>query len=221
MKTKLLSMLFAAVLLTGCGGESKKEATVEEEPTKLSAAQTELKGDLKGCYEVVEKEYKLKYESYYGDIISVELKRTDKALPFDADKVDVFSNESSTDKTMLVGFGIEFLDEDGDVLDVIQPSDWSYSSKDVISLFGLQTDDTGIIRWKVDKDIKPVKFRITSLTKAHTPKAKESDALDKAIEKALDTDDSDVKENLDDVKKAAEATKKAAEAGAALLDLLK
>ncbi|MEE0975041.1 MAG: hypothetical protein UH853_04945, partial [Muribaculaceae bacterium] len=64
MKLRLLAISMTVAVLTSCGcsGETKDETTdpVQKEVV-LKAAQTELKGDLKGCFEVVDKNYKVKF----------------------------------------------------------------------------------------------------------------------------------------------------------------
>ena len=59
MKKILYSLAFASMLLCSCGGgsSSSSESNAEEAPKEhiLKAAQTEIKGDLKGCYELVDK----------------------------------------------------------------------------------------------------------------------------------------------------------------------
>ena len=69
-------------LLSTIGGNDKSEEQQEQKELILKAAQTEIKGDLKGCYEVVDKDYKVKFaqKSYENDVITVELKRTNKEL---------------------------------------------------------------------------------------------------------------------------------------------
>ncbi|MBQ2906817.1 MAG: hypothetical protein IJE47_03490, partial [Bacteroidales bacterium] len=44
-------------LLSSIGGNDKSEEQQEQKELILKAAQTEIKGDLKGCYEVVDKDY--------------------------------------------------------------------------------------------------------------------------------------------------------------------
>lgn len=210
-------------ILSQCGGSDGETST----PKTMKPAQVEVKGDLKGCYEVVDREYKINSDGY-SRLVSVELKRTDKELPFSVEEIDVFDNEKTTQKTLLVGFGIEMLDSIGDVIDVRQPTMSSYSDDDILSILNLKPGDTGIIRWSVDGS--PVKFRITSIVKTHDPSAVKEDLFDKAVDKILEEDDESKEdaaedENLDEdlknAEKAMDAAQKVLETEKELFELLK
>lgn len=108
-------------LLSTIGGNDKSEEQQEQKELILKAAQTEIKGDLKGCYEVVDKDYKVKFaqKSYENDVITVELKRTNKELPYKRDNVVIFPEADESSAEYCAGFGIEILNVDGDVIDKI------------------------------------------------------------------------------------------------------
>lgn len=148
-----------AALLMSCGGNKKAESLIATPET------TEVKGALKGCYEVVQKDYTIKENGSWGYLISVELKRTDKELPFDPQKTTSFG-VSEDGKPTQAGFGIELLDENGDVVEIKNANDGglggAYSSDDIDAALQLNSGETGIIRWTVDVENKPVLFRITS-----------------------------------------------------------
>lgn len=154
-----------AALLMSCGGNKKVESLTAEPET------TEIKGALKGCYEVVQKDYTIKENGSWGSLISVELKRTDKELPFDPQKATSFS-VSEDGKPTQVGFGIELLDDNGDVVEVKNANTGGvggvYSSDDIDAAIQLGSGETGIVRWTINADNKPVTFRITSAIEGST-----------------------------------------------------
>lgn len=156
---KSIFVIGLAALLTSCGGNKKVESLTAKPET------TEIKGALKGCYEVIQKDYTLKENGSWGHLISVELKRTDKELPFDPQKATSFS-VSEDGKPVQVGFGIELLDENGDVVEMKNANTGGiggvYSSDDIDAAIQLGSEETGIVRWSVNAENKPVTFRITS-----------------------------------------------------------
>lgn len=152
------TLLFGlAALLMSCGGNKKAELTLTPETT-------ELKGPLKGCYEVVQKEYTVMDDSW-SHVLNVELKRTDKELPFDPQKATSFNVYDEENPTQ-VGFGIELLDEDGNVVEITNASGTGlsgpYSSDDIVAAIALAPGETGIVRWSIDEENEPASFRITS-----------------------------------------------------------
>lgn len=151
-------MLGLAALLVSCGGNKKPESLMVTPET------TEIKGALKGCYEVVQKDYTIKNNGW-SDVLNVELKRTDKELPFDVQKATSFSVYQDG-KPIHVGFGIELTDENGEVVEITNANgsglSGPYSSDDIISALNLNPGETGIVRWSVDMDNEPAAFRITS-----------------------------------------------------------
>lgn len=149
-------LLFAvASLLMSCGGDKKTELTLTPETT-------EIKGPLKGCYEVVQQDYMIQQQNSWSSLINVELKRTNQELPFDPQTASGFDGYAET----LVGFGIELIDEDGEVVEVIDANatglSGPYSSDDIEAAINLTPGETGIVRWSVDMENEPVSFRITS-----------------------------------------------------------
>ena len=157
---KLYSILSVLMILlvVGCGESKKKDVKVKPETTTI-------KGVLKNCYEVVDKEYTIKKDSWYY-VISVELRRISDDLPFNSEDSEPFGVSSG--KSAHIGFGIELLDKSGDVLMIKQATedglDGPYSSDDVQALINLQKDETSIIRWSINEDKykDAVSFRITS-----------------------------------------------------------
>ena len=152
----ILSVLM--ILLVVSCGESKKEVKVKPE-TKT------IKGVLKNCYEIVDKEYPIKKDYMYY-LITVELRKINDELPFNPEDSEPFGVSSG--KATHVGFGIELLDKSGNIIMVKQATgdgfNGPYSSDDVQALINLQKDEMAIIRWSVDEDKykEVVSFRITS-----------------------------------------------------------
>lgn len=146
-----------AALLASCVSTAKKESVVKPETT-------EVKGDLKGYYEIVEKDYKIR-EDGINLVINVELKRTSKELPFDA-SVGEFSYgrlDDGNGKEVKVGFGIELLDENNDIIESIKAGDYGWYGADtenIPELMKLDNGETGTLTIKVKGENNPVKFRI-------------------------------------------------------------
>lgn len=156
---KKITLLFGiAALLMSCGGNKKADSLTVTPET------TEIKGALKGCYEVVQKDYTIKNNGW-SDVINVELKRTDKELPFDLQKATSFGVYVEG-KSVHVGFGIELTDKNGEIAEITNANgsglSGPYSSDDIVSALNLNPGETGIVRWSVDIDNEPVSFRITS-----------------------------------------------------------
>lgn len=147
-------MALAAVVFVSCGkGGLKPEST-------------EVVGKLKDCYEVVSKNYELK-ESLMDKMISVELVRTDKELPFDPEYADPFGVTDVYHSTH-VGFGIEFLDKDGNVLEMKNATaggmSGPYSYDDITRAMNAEPGEKFVIRWTLSNSTgeKATSFRITS-----------------------------------------------------------
>lgn len=158
-KLKVLFCIFAfiSILLLSCNNNSNKEISIKPKTT-------EIKGDLSDYFEVVDKEYKIPIkESSFEQQIAVEIKRKDKDFPFDTDKINPFG--TSGGEEYHVGFGIEFLGENGPV-QINNATEGGlggpYSDKDVSGLFLLKKSETGYIRWTVNKTEGIKTFQITS-----------------------------------------------------------
>lgn len=140
----------------------------------------EINGPLKGCYEVVDKDYKVQKstkgeEGVDAKKIIVEIKRTsqpffdispDKLKIDDGDIIDVANK-----KVYKVSFGIELLNSDGDVLATLGKSFFGSSenimienySDTVDKLLKLEESETGTIEIHyagLEEDV--AKFRILS-----------------------------------------------------------
>lgn len=197
-------VLLISLLSSMCSGGSEKVAPKE---LILKPAQTEIKGDLKGCYEVVDKNYKVKFatKSYENDVITVELKRTAEPLPYDRKNVVIFPEASKSTAENCAGFGVEILNADGDVIDKKNANATPYSWDEMTTALQLLTDDTATIQFHFDNLNEAASFRVTSIVmeneelKAAQAKA-EAKAKAEAEAKAKEGDDSLI-ESLTDLAK--------------------
>ena len=156
-----LAVLTATVSLFSC--ESKKQPTMTPQSTELS-------GDLKDYFEVVDKEITAGDDSW--SLWNIELKRTDKPFPWEEDVTMANFNDFYSDGRTYckVGFGLETFDKDGNLVGkraatacgLLGP----YSSQDVLDLMKLQPGETGFIRWDGMKEKKAKEkeftYKITS-----------------------------------------------------------
>lgn len=170
MKRKSLLTAIATLLLlamTACGSKEKKQEGGNETLT-LKPATTEISGEMDGCFTVVDRSYKVKMEEFTGGILTVELERTDKPLPFSSEGRAIYSFGSFSQSAYVqVGFGIELLDEDGNIIDKTSASagglSGPYSPDECVELVKLSEGKTGSIRFSISKDAsEAVSFRITS-----------------------------------------------------------
>ena len=163
----LLSSLF--------GGNNDSEAPKEEKVVVLKAAQTEIKGDLKGCFEVVDKNYKVKFakKSYDNDIVVVELMRTETELPYDRNNLVIFPEAKESQAEYCAGFGIEILNADGDVIDKKNANATPYSWDEMTAALKILPGETSTIAFHFDNLSEAVSFRITSLIQPNDQKKSE------------------------------------------------
>lgn len=157
MRKSIFVFGLAALLFVGCVSTAKKESVVKPEIT-------EVKGDLKGCYEVVEKDYKIRKDGINLGI-NVELKRTSKELPFDASAGEFSYGrlDNGNGKEVKVGFGIELLDENNDIVESIKAGEYGWYGVDtdnITDLMKLGAGETSTLTIKVKGENSPVKFRI-------------------------------------------------------------
>ena len=187
------SLMVSMMFITSCGGSSKsesnsdttqnaetvKEESVKEEPAKEEPAKvaevikvtpetTTVKGSLNGCFEVVDRVYKL-IDDYGTPKIRVELKRTSAPLPFKVTDIVDMDDAYGSGKSKVFGIGVEFLDADGEVVATENPC----STDGDCLMFSLNTDETATIElniWDDDNIGTAVKFRVTSIVKENEDK---------------------------------------------------
>lgn len=170
MKTlRWLAATLLLVTLVACGGkeksEEKSEKSEENGEMVVTPETTKIKGDLGDYYEVVEKEYTLSND--FGTVVSVEVKRTNKDFDFDLTGIEPYG-VSGEGVLGNAGFGIEILDEKGNVIDKSSATagglSGMYSHTDMEEALKLKPGETGTVRWSFhfDDGKKPAKFRLTS-----------------------------------------------------------
>ena len=219
-------ILFA---LVSCMGGSDNKAAKEAKELILKAVDTKISGDLRDCYEVVDKNYKVKFpeESYEDYIITVELKRTSKELPYDRDNVVIFPDADKSSAEYCAGFGIDILNADGDVIDKInaKSNSVSWDEDEMTTVLQLLPDETTTIAFEFDDLSGATNFRIRSLVqkneKRKTTLSKEVNSVVDLAKKAAElSEDADLKEAQKDAEKALKATGEALEVAGKMLDLL-
>ena len=217
-KTKYILIGIGAIVLISLlfnigGGDDATTQEVKE--VVLKAAQTEIKGDLKGCYEVVDKDYKVKFatKSYESDLVTIELKRTSKNLPYDRKDVTIFPGAEKSSANNCAGFGIEILNADGDVIDKEAANATPYSWDEMTAALQLLQDETTTIRFYFDNLSEATSFRITSLVQ-------ENDKRKTALEEVAKEASKKAKDAYDDYDEALEAAGQLLEMEQGLLDIM-
>ena len=212
----LFIMMLVVSTMTSCGESTGETSKVKE--VILRATQTKIKGDLKGCYEVVDKDYKVKFatKSYEDDLVTVELKRTSKNLPYDRKDVTIFPEAEESSANNCAGFGIEILNADGDVIDKKSANANPYSWDEMTEALQLLQDETTTIRFYFDNLSEATSFRVTSLVQKND---KRKTALEEAAKTAKEASKK-AKDADDDYDKAFKAAGQLLEMEKGLLDMM-
>ena len=190
-KFKYFAIAIMAVCLAACGG---KKGSEEKEEIVLTPETTQIKGDLGDYFEVVEKEYTVTND--FGDIVSIEVKRTDADFSFDLKGVEPYGTYGKG-VTGNAGFGIEILDENGNVIEKVAATESGlggmYSSDDMKEALKLKAGETGTVRWSFnfDSDKKPAKFRLTSAYEEVDSSDWDSDSSSSDDDESSSSDDDD------------------------------
>ena len=213
----LLISIFSSI--GSCGSSSEDNSS----PIALTVAQTEVKGDLKGCYEVVDKNYKVKN----SDVITVELKRTNKELPYDRNDVVIYPEAKKSSANYCAGFGIEILDVDGDVIEKRNPNSTPYSWDEMTAMLHLTPEDTATLEFHFYGGIpdEAASLRITSLVQPNEMKQSTDNTLDDIESSLEDIINETIDQAYDDVdlkqlKKEAEVVLDLTEKALDLVDML-
>lgn len=226
MSTKIFSIVIATIALTSCSGgnssDSSNGVTAQEETIQeliIKPAQTVIKGDLKGCYEVVDKNYKVKFakKSYENDNVTIELKRTSQELPYDRKNVVIFPEAKESTAEFCAGFGIEILDENGDVLDKINAQATPYSWDEMTTALQLLEDETTTIVFYFEDLSKATSFRITSIVQ---PNEERKNALSGLVDAAQKASELSKGTDSEDVEKALKVADEAIEAAGKMIDIM-
>lgn len=190
-KFKYFAIAIMAVCLAACGGKKDSE---EKEEIVLTPETTKIKGDLGDYFEVVEKEYTVTND--FGDMVSIEVKRTDADFSFDLKGVEPYGTYGKG-VTGNAGFGIEILDENGNVIEkeaaTASGLGGMYSSDDMKEALKLKAGETGTVRWSFhfDGDKKPAKFRLTSAYEKVDSSDWDSDSSSSDDDESSSSDDDD------------------------------
>lgn len=218
---KFFPVAMATILLTSCGGGSSNNKDVET-PAEVvvKVAQTEIKGDLKGCYELVDKNYKVKVdEDYDNDLLTIEIRRTAQELPYDRKNVVIFPEGKESSAEYCAGFGIEILDANGDIIDKREARMTPYSWDEMTAALQLLPEETTTIRFYFDNITSAASFRITSIVLPNENRQTAVDELVDVFDKAEEmSDELDV--NIQDATKALDAVGDLLDTEMKLLDTL-
>ena len=162
-------ILIGTVCLTlcACGGKKSTDSESEEETVSeyMKPSTTKVSGPLGSDFKVIDRNYKVSGE--FSKLITVELERTDSPLPFNTEGYEICSYGTyMSSPNIQVGFGIEFLDDEGNILSKSDASSGGYSHSEAVDLVNLTSGDTGTIRFSLYSDAqKATQFRITSAYK--------------------------------------------------------
>lgn len=121
----LFIALFGSFMIS-CGGGSKEseETSSEEKVISFTPQTTNISGPLGKAFEVVNRTYKPKGD--YSKRLNVEIELKDASLlPTDFNPMSVGTTDNSGDPNypMIANFVIEYLDEDGDVVETEEASE--------------------------------------------------------------------------------------------------
>lgn len=150
---KYFTLALMAIFFASCGSSSE-----DEESIVLTPATTNIKGYLGQFYDVVYKDYTIN-----DDFLTIEIERNDNELPFNIKGVKPYGYYGQG-ITAHAGFGIEILNETGDVIEKKAATASMYYSDDIKEALNLRAGETGTIRWFIyfHGDVKPTEFRLTS-----------------------------------------------------------
>lgn len=198
---KFILYAYCAVLvgaLASCGGSSDKESNEWEGETELeeyvlTPRTTSITGPLGKAYEVVEREYKVKGE--YVSEINVEVTLTNPSgLPsgYNPAKVGTRFDEGKAQYPMIANFTIEFLDEDGDIVETGIPHSsygdllrLSQGETSTLKFYGPDNGPNEIKYFRIKSDYYPneIEGTVTESASADIPSTDDED-LDKALKQA-------------------------------------
>lgn len=140
----------------------------------LTPKSTQVKGELKEYFTVVDKNYIVKYDKdgypKYKEI-TIELQRTGVPFAFDKKGIEPVGNSGDGVRGNF-GIGIKIYDADNNIIKSVSPTadglSGVYSSEDLENLLILEENETGIVRWTsyefqdLDIDDKNFTFEISS-----------------------------------------------------------
>ena len=221
MKFKFLALTIIAFAFASCGGNSSNSEKASESETAqkehvVKPAQTEIKGDLKGYFEAVDKETPIT-KDMSANVISVEIKRTEKELPFDRKDVTIFPEADDSEKSYVAGFGIEVLDDKDNVIAKAEANSTPYSWDEMKASLQTLPGETATIKFHFYDDLsKASSYRILSTLEKNEKKEKEKSKADKLLDKAVDK----AVEKADEIEEDIETAKEVVGVAKDIIDLL-
>ena len=196
--------IFIGIASTCVSSGSKESTKAEVKEHVVKPAQTEIKGDLKGYFEAVDKETPITPDMS-AKIISIEIKRTEKELPFDRKDVTIFPDAKDSEKGHVAGFGIEVLDDKGNVIAKAEANSSPNSKDEMIAALQTLPGETATIKFRFFDDLsKASSYRILSTLEKNEKKEKEKSKADKLLDKAVDKAVEKADEIEDDIETAKE-----------------
>ena len=221
MKFKFLALTIIAFAFASCGGNSSNSEKASESETAqkehvVKPTQTEIKGDLKGYFEAVDKETPIT-KDMSANVISVEIKRTEKELPFDRKDVTIFPEADDSEKSYVAGFGIEVLDDKDNVIAKVEANSTPYSWDEMKASLQTLPGETATIKFHFYDDLsKASSYRILSTLEKNEKKEKEKSKADKLLDKAVDK----AVEKADEIEEDIETAKEVVGVAKDIIDLL-
>lgn len=166
MKKNFLFLFCLITILTVFVNCGKKNGN-NDETIELNPESTNVKGDLRDCFEVVDRVYKT--DNSWGTCLNVELRRKSDKLP------ESFKGCNSVGKGVMVGnileahvrvnIIVELLDADGNIIEKSTTDDWD-NSEQCSDLFKLAIGESGTVKVSfrsLNEQIKNAsKFRVSS-----------------------------------------------------------
>ena len=152
-----------------------------------------------------------------SNVISVEIKRTEKELPFDRKDVTIFPEADDSEKSYVAGFGIEVLDDKDNVIAKVEANSTPYSWDEMKASLQTLPGETATIKFRFYDDLsKASSYRILSTLEKNEKKEKEKSKADKLLDKAVDK----AVEKADEIEEDIETAKEVVGVAKDIIDLL-
>lgn len=215
-KFQYLTMAVIAMFMTACGGSDSDATDGEGQDASatndlvgvagesMAPDSEEISGELGEFFTVEKKVYK-----YSGNLIQkmiIELKRTDKELPFtyspDLQIIDPSSAKYRSEPFLAASFGINYLSADNDIIAKEDPNSYNHvgSTSELLSLFALNPGEKGSLEIEIydRQPLEAVKFHLTSTMNNKLGAQVDSEETTSADQYVVVDDDNDEDEDEDD-----------------------
>lgn len=155
----------------------------EPQPDRFLKVETgKIKGHLGDCFEVVNKEYKVKRD--YSSKLMIELKRLDGDSELLNTHIDNITGSDNEGGKCYIDFIIEFLDENNNVVAKTKSS--SYSQDQIVSLVkNTRAGETGVLEFYVNDETDIKSFRLGSICEVKPVEQSKQEMSDLGIEEAV------------------------------------